>query len=211
MSAIVFPGDSLSIPFTSNIKLGPGLAVPTDQSDGKNHELVVTLTGFLGQVTSDKGKGKSTFKADQMQLDEKSTLQQQPQIAHWVESNTMRYLPALHDPVICQITNRGTESHQVTLFNSYTQATLSAFAFEGATKRNKPNLKVGSLLYAQVMSAHRHLEVELTCVDQSTGKSNGYGELKAESSSNTGDASTTAEGTEVTAMIWRVSCGLSKR
>lgn len=220
MSAIVFPGDCLSIPSTSNVKLGPGLAVPTDSKTGKDQNLIVTLPGFLGQVTSEKGKGKSTSKVDQMmQLDDSSdtvsssSLQQQRQVvAHWVESNTLRYLPALHDPIICQITNRGTESYQVTLFNSYTQATLSAFAFEGATKRNKPNLKVGSLLYAQVMSANRHLEVELTCVDQSTGKSNGYGELKTESSSNNvGEVKSTSEGTEVTAMIWKISCGLSKR
>jgi exosome complex component RRP40 len=202
MSTIVLPGDRLSLPSSSNVKLGPGLAVPATQKEDNVHELVVTLPGYLGQVTSDKGKAKAKA-ADQMQVDG----QGEKQVARWVENQSMRYLPALHDSVICQITNRGTESYQVTLFNSYTQATVSAFAFEGATKRNKPNLKVGTLLYAQVMSANRHLEVELTCVDPSTGKSNGYGELKTEA----GTGSDNKEASGAIAMIWRVSCGLSRR
>lgn len=201
MSAVVLPGDRLSLPSTSNVKLGPGLAVSATQRDDGTQELVVTLPGYLGQVTSDRGKAKA--KADQMQVEG----QGDKQIARWVESQSLRYLPALHDPVICQITNRGTESYQVTLFNSHTQATVSAFAFEGATKRNKPNLKVGTLLYAQVMSANRHLEVELTCVDSATGKSNGFGELKTEK----GTGSDNKEVSGANAMIWRVSCGLSRR
>lgn len=202
----VLPGDRVSLPSSSNIKLGPGLAVPPRDGDEEEdgHALIVTLPGFLGQVASDKGKGKATSGAGT----------RQGQMAYWVESNSKRYLPALHDQVICQITNRGTESYQVTLFNSFTPATLSAFAFEGATKRNKPNLKVGTLLYAQVISANRHLEVELTCVDQTTGKSNGYGELKTEGGEEQGAsaaATTRPGGAEMTAMIWNVSCGLSRR
>ncbi|UZJ51988.1 hypothetical protein CBS101457_001308 [Exobasidium rhododendri] len=203
MSMIVLPGDRVSIPSSSNVKLGPGLATPSSEEaeTQAQHEFIVTLPGFVGQVASDKGKGKAS---NQMQVDEKdSSKQQREQVACWVESNSKRYIPALHDQIICQITNRGTESYQVTLFNSYTSATLSGFAFEGATKRNKPNLKVGTLLYAQVLSASRHLEVELTCVDQNTGKSNGYGELKIEEEQ---------EGKTVgnIAMLWSVSCGLAK-
>jgi len=209
MSTIVLPGDRLSIPSSSNVKLGPGLAVPAAEENDKDHILTVTLPGFLGQVTSEKGKGKAnSTNHDQMQVDGATPANQQ-QVAYWVESNSKRYIPALHDQVICQITNRGTESYQVTLFNSFTPATLSGFAFEGATKRNKPNLKVGTLLYAQVMSASRHLEVELTCVDQNTGKSNGYGELKTEVNNNAEEQA--EKGNEMTAMIWTISCGLSRR
>jgi exosome complex component RRP40 len=206
MSTIVLPGDRISIPSSSNVKLGPGLAVSSSQEaedqDQGHHEFTVTLPGFLGQVSSDKGKSK----ADQMQVDGPASTNQaqRQQLACWVESNSKRYLPALHDQVICQITNRGTESYQVSLFNSFTSATLSGFAFEGATKRNKPNLKVGTLLYAQVLSASRHLEVELTCVDQNTGKSNGYGELKTEEEQG-------GKTVENTAMLWSVSCGLARR
>ncbi len=36
-------------------------------------------------------------------------------------------------------------------------------AFDGATKRNKPTLLVGALVFARVVSADRDLEPELTC------------------------------------------------
>ena len=58
-------------------------------------------------------------------------------------------------------------------------AQLDALAFEGATKRSKPNLKIGTLVYARVVSALRDMEPELECVDGATGKAEGFGELKA--------------------------------
>ncbi|CAO3701000.1 unnamed protein product [Rhizopus stolonifer] len=50
-------------------------------------------------------------------------------------------------------------------------------AFEGATKRNKPSLSVRSLVYARVSMANRDMEAELECVNPSTGKADGFGEL----------------------------------
>jgi len=57
-------------------------------------------------------------------------------------------------------------------------ANLDGLAFEGATKRNKPNLKVGALVYARVSLAHKDMEPELECFDAQTHKSAGFGELK---------------------------------
>ena len=50
-------------------------------------------------------------------------------------------------------------------------ATLSPFSFEGATKRNKPNLKPGSLIYCQVTKSRfrplgRSLEAHLRAKSQ---------------------------------------------
>ena len=50
-------------------------------------------------------------------------------------------------------------------------------AFEGATKRNRPNLAIGALVYARVMLAVRDMEPELECVNPSTGKADGFGLL----------------------------------
>lgn len=38
-------------------------------------------------------------------------------------------------------------------------------AFEGATKRQKPDLQAGDAVYARLLSAHREMEPELVCVD----------------------------------------------
>jgi exosome complex component RRP40 len=38
--------------------------------------------------------------------------------------------------------------------------------------------QIGTLLYARVSLAHRDMEPEIECFDPSTGKSEGFGELK---------------------------------
>ena len=55
--------------------------------------------------------------------------------------------------------------------------------FEGATKKNKPELSVGSLVYCKVNEFNKYLAVELTCKSRSVKKdwNSGealYGELK---------------------------------
>lgn len=53
---------------------------------------------------------------------------------------------------------------------------LSYLAFEGATKKNRPEINVGDLVYCKVVLANPDLEPELVCVD-STGKKGKLGEL----------------------------------
>lgn len=101
-----------------------------------------------------------------------------------------QYAPSPSDPVIGQITARNAEFYTLSV-NSSHPATLSTLAFEGATKRHKPNLKVGALVYAMVIpssveggSAGMNSEPELTCVDLTTGKGNGMGELDSKEGYN---------------------------
>jgi exosome complex component RRP40 len=44
-------------------------------------------------------------------------------------------------------------------------AVLNVLAFEGATRRNRPKLAEGDLVYARVVLAHRDIDTELACVD----------------------------------------------
>lgn len=53
---------------------------------------------------------------------------------------------------------------------------LSYLAFEGATKKNRPEVNVGDLVYCKVVLANPDLEPELVCVD-STGKKGKLGQL----------------------------------
>uniref|UniRef100_A0A3Q3G4I3 Exosome complex component RRP40 n=1 Tax=Labrus bergylta TaxID=56723 RepID=A0A3Q3G4I3_9LABR len=59
-------------------------------------------------------------------------------------------------------------------FGGSEQASLSYLAFEGATKRNRPNVQVGDLVFAQFVVANKDMEPELVCVD-SGGRANGMG------------------------------------
>lgn len=58
-------------------------------------------------------------------------------------------------------------------------ATLPHLAFEGATKKTRPQLPPNSLVYCRIATAGRDLPPELTCVDPSTGKGEGLGLLKS--------------------------------
>jgi exosome complex component RRP40 len=53
-------------------------------------------------------------------------------------------------------------------------AMLPALAFDGATKRNKPSLAVGALVFARVAVADRDMEPELTCAVSTAGPSSQF-------------------------------------
>ena len=71
-------------------------------------------------------------------------------------------------------------------------ALLPQLAFEGATKKTRPQLTHGSLVYARVITASKYTEPEIACYNPSTGKSEGMGELKG-------------------GMLFDVSLGLARR
>lgn len=56
-------------------------------------------------------------------------------------------------------------------------ATLPQLSFESATKKTRPMLAPGALVYARVTVADKHMDAELECVSSSTGKSEGLGPL----------------------------------
>ncbi|KIY64169.1 hypothetical protein CYLTODRAFT_425453 [Cylindrobasidium torrendii FP15055 ss-10] len=95
----------------------------------------------------------------------------------WVESNSRRYVPAPQESVIGIISQKAGEGFRVDIGGAH-YASLDGLAFEGASKRNKPNLKVGSLVYARISLAHKDMEPELECFDAQTRKAEGFGDLK---------------------------------
>lgn len=56
-------------------------------------------------------------------------------------------------------------------------AVLPYLCFEGASRRNRPNLALHSLVYCRVAMANPDMEAELECVNPKTGKADGFGEL----------------------------------
>ncbi|POW00039.1 hypothetical protein PSTT_13368 [Puccinia striiformis] len=71
----------------------------------------------------------------------------------WIQGRSKRYVAALGDPVI------------------------DGLAFEGATKRTKPNLKIGTVVYARVSLALNYTETEIECINPTNQKSDGFGEM----------------------------------
>lgn len=88
-----------------------------------------------------------------------------------------RYIPRQGDSVIAQV--RGASFETFHLFiNAYSpQAILSHYAFEGVSKKTRPQLKNGDLVYARVAFCQKNMDIELTCVNPNTGKADGLRQL----------------------------------
>ena len=89
-----------------------------------------------------------------------------------------QYIPQTGDLVIATVHHSSTEVYHCSITPYTAFAQLPQLAFEGATKKTRPQLSAGSLIYARVSSASKHLDPELECLNPSTGKADGMGELK---------------------------------
>uniref|UniRef100_A0A8D2JHP1 Exosome complex component RRP40 n=1 Tax=Varanus komodoensis TaxID=61221 RepID=A0A8D2JHP1_VARKO len=84
-----------------------------------------------------------------------------------------KYVPVRGDHVIGIVTAKAGDIFKLDVGGSE-QASLSYLAFEGATKRNRPNVQVGDLVYGQFIVANKDMEPEMACID-SSGRANGMG------------------------------------
>ncbi|KAK9867474.1 hypothetical protein WJX84_006859 [Apatococcus fuscideae] len=93
----------------------------------------------------------------------------------WVAGRQKRYIPQVGDCVLGRIADKHSENYGVDI-NTPFPASLPVLAFEGATRRSRPNLQVGDLVYARVTAADRDVDPELVCTDAS-GKAAGFGAM----------------------------------
>ncbi|KAL8678234.1 MAG: hypothetical protein Q9186_005381 [Xanthomendoza sp. 1 TL-2023] len=98
--------------------------------------------------------------------------------AIWVENNSGRYIPQTNDVIIATVHHSSTDWYHCAITPHTTFAQLPQLAFEGATKKTRPQLSSGSLIYARVTAASKHFDPEIACYNPSTGKGEGLGELK---------------------------------
>ncbi|GAA6002864.1 exosome non-catalytic core subunit RRP40 [Rhodotorula paludigena] len=159
---VLLPGDPLpssSSASSSSLHLGPGLSTST------------------ATAAAAKGKGKERADVAATRAGLLGHLEQGDKERWWIEGTLKRYTPQPPEPVLGIIIARHAEGYRVDIGSSQA-ASLDALAFEGATKRNKPNLKVGTLVYAHLLSTPSFSEPELSCVDPATQKAAGFGELQ---------------------------------
>ncbi|CAH1772438.1 unnamed protein product [Owenia fusiformis] len=92
---------------------------------------------------------------------------------YWIDSHQKKYVPTRGEHVLGVVTNRMGDVYRVDIRGSE-PASLSFLSFEGATKRNRPDIKIGDLVYGKLLCANKDIEPEMVCID-STGRSNGMG------------------------------------
>jgi exosome complex component RRP40 len=148
------PSAAAAKPGSNVVRLGTGVAV----ADAPNTSTVIATKA-----------GNANFDAQRSKV--------------WVDGGSgRRYDPAVGDAVVAVVTDRHAEEYRVDMAGVDT-ATLPALAFEGATKRNKPALVIGSFVYCRVTLASRDMECEVSCIEPGSSRSwvSGetlYGELK---------------------------------
>ena len=138
----------------------------------------------LPQTTSNRtltlGPGLSYHPPTTIQTTTAGLLQTDPRKnAVWVESlNSGRYTPTTGDLIIATVHHSSTDTYHCALTPHTPLAILGQLSFEGASRKTRPQLGSGSLVYARVSKADKWSEVELECVSPATGKSDGLGPLK---------------------------------
>ena len=73
------------------------------------------------------------------------------------------YLPKVGDMIIGRIVSKFAFSYELDI-NSYSTGVLDSLEFDGATKRNKPNLEINSLVYCRVKSINKYSKPVLSCI-----------------------------------------------
>lgn len=135
---VVLPGDNVTHHVDDDTpKLGTGLRM-----DKETKQVYATMAGRLDRF-------KNTF---------------------FVRPNWRRYRPAVQDRVVGIVQGRvgpdgnGGDYHHLEIGAAH-PAILSSLSFEGATKRNRPNLQTGQVVFARVDSLQDGLlEVALSCM-----------------------------------------------
>lgn len=159
-TSIVLPGDQVpsnllpSGASTTPLRLGPGLRLLQQQSQTTTksnppsaHVIQATQAGVLSIDANRKSVSVQTFP-------------------------NRRYIPTVNDLIIAQVQRSSQDFFHCIITPHAPFAVLGQLAFEGASKKTRPNLKQGDLVYARVLSVGvgAGTEVELTCVNPATGK-----------------------------------------
>ena len=170
---LVLPGeiispDVLPIPSTSKLplRLGPGLRhVPPS----------TVMTTVAGRLCIDQKKNAIWVENNSGRV---NFLHSLPEQSFMLTLTLIKYIPQPNDLIIATVHHSSTDYYHCSITPHTTFSQLPQLAFEGATKKTRPQLNSGSLIYARVLSASKHTDPEIVCYNPSTGKSEGMGELK---------------------------------
>ena len=151
-NTIIIPGDKIPIDNNDGIatSIGPGV-----YKDPKVLTLIPSTAGLISIKINKNKTNRIVF----------------------IESNSKRYIPQVNDFVIGVVTGVIGEAYKVQLLEFSSPTILSMMAFPNATKKNRPNLKIGQAVYARVSQAIPEIDTEIECIDPVSGKEGGFGLL----------------------------------
>ena len=177
---ILFPGDQM--PF--NRKLLPYQIFSFKKENNKNVEKqylscmkpVILYPNHIPKTSKSKEKEKSKSKeTNEINIESEESIIPSIYYGNY-------YYPKVGDMVIGIITQKTHEMFRVNI-STNKEASLNSIDFEGATRKTRPNLSVGDVVFALVEKENKYSNVTLTCKSSTnkkgwmTGESK-FGELK---------------------------------
>ena len=168
---VVFPGEILELlPHGSDpeypegkkvVKLGSGLKVVT-----------IPNKETKSDTSSSSSSGSNKINVDGSSQGVMATLF--GELTHrypnhyWVQHSTRkRYMPHVGDNIVAIIEDRLGDYYKAEI-RSGAFAYLPRLAFDGATKRNRPEFHRGQVVYCRVSKAFDDADTELTCTSKSS-------------------------------------------
>lgn len=152
MSLTIIPGDSLlSLTQVESIVIGPGI-----YKSPRTQQIIPLQSGLLKEMVVNKKTNEHLL---------------------YIDSKSKRYIPQTNDFVVGIVVGTYSDEFKVSLQEFSPPVQLSMMAFPNATKKNRPNLKVGQAVYARVSEAVPEVTTEIECIDPETGKDGGFGPL----------------------------------
>ncbi|KAK2863684.1 hypothetical protein FQN49_004093 [Arthroderma sp. PD_2] len=150
---IILPGDTLQLSHPNAPKLGPNLHLLSSQNQSQESQqsAQIIAASQAGLLTSETKRNTTTS------------------ILPFPKT---RYTPCQNDLVIAQIHHSSQDFFHCIITPNSPHAFLGQLSFEGATKKTRPQLKAGELVYARILSVGVGAggEIELACVNTATGK-----------------------------------------
>ncbi|CEG40060.1 exosome complex exonuclease [Plasmopara halstedii] len=136
-----------------NFVFTPFVVLPGD-------DVTTTVTKTTRRVKL--GAGLKQLHDERIVCTNAGVLRYRPSNRYWIDYNYKRYTVSMDDNVIGIVTDRNADFYRVNI-GAAACATLGTLAFDGATKRNRPSLRLGSLVYARVSKSNPNVEPEITC------------------------------------------------
>ena len=127
-----------------------GFAYPGEPVTGLiDAKLRERAESFLTDAAIKLGPGLVQLEGEEIMSLKAGSLLYHPPNRFWIDHRQRRYIPAAGDLIIGIVTAKLSEGFRVDIGSS-ANAYLPLSSFEGATKKNRPNLQVGSAVFCRV-------------------------------------------------------------
>lgn len=110
------------------------------------------------------GLKRNSSPPNSLRITRPGKLRFRPPNTYWVDHTSKRYIPKRGDLVVGVIMKKSGDLIKIDIGSSEF-ASLSMLAFEGATKKQKPDVQVGDVIYGKLLNAHKEMEPEMVCID----------------------------------------------